>query len=250
MAGEENALAVVASMQEGVAIPPNVTEQQIKELFARTPEKAMEQGMQTFNWGKRAARAIGVASDIQVEASEQELLRIFSAFEEHLAAGNKFVFGDAPTSVDCVMMGGLRAHFLHDPHPQALLAGLGRVAAWTHTLMETVIARGAAVASAPISADGLSPFVQLLLKEMGGAFKSFVQGNGAALAKGEKAFVIEVYGEEVSYLCRPYVEKSRRMLIEKLKVHSASCSADETAEFAKILGSSNLGDIYGPAASL
>lgn len=46
-----------------------VTEQQIKELFARTPENAMEQGMMTFNWGKRAARAIGVGSDIQVEAS-------------------------------------------------------------------------------------------------------------------------------------------------------------------------------------
>lgn len=181
---------------------------------------------------------------------EQELLRIFAAFEEHLAAGNKYVFGDAPTSVDCVMMGGLSAHFLHDPHPQALLAGLDRVAEWTHTLMEQVIATGAAVSPAPISANGLSPFVNLLLKEMGGPFKSFVQGNGAALAKGEKAFVVEVYGEEVSYLCRPYAEKSRRMLIEKLKTHGASCSADEKAEFAKILGGSNLGDLYGPAASL
>ena len=109
----------------------------------------------------------------------------------------------------------------------------------------------ATVTTAPISADNLSPFVQLVLKEMGGPFKRFVQGNGAALAKGDKAFVIDAYGEDVSYLCRPYVEQSRRMLIEKLRVHGARCSADESAEFAKILGAAGLGDVYGgPAASL
>ena len=115
--------------------------------------------------------------------------------------------------------------------------------------METTIDDSATVATAPISADNLSPFVQLVLKEMGGPFKRFVQGNGAALAKGEKAFVI-AYGEDVSYLCRPYVEQSRRMLIEKLRVHGARCSADESAEFAKILGAAGLGDVYSPAASL
>jgi len=250
MAGEENAIAVVASMQRGEGIPANVTEGQIKSLLDSVPDEAMKAGLQTFAWGKRAARAIGVESDTQVENSEQELLRIFSAFEEHLAAGNAFVFGDAPTSVDCVMMGGLRAHFLHDPHPQSLLQGLPRVAEWTHSLMETTIDDSATVATAPISADNLSPFVQLVLKEMGGPFKRFVQGNGAALAKGEKAFVIDAYGEDVSYLCRPYVEQSRRMLIEKLRVHGARCSADESAEFAKILGAAGLGDVYGPAASL
>jgi hypothetical protein len=54
----------------------------------------------------------------------------------------------------------------------------------------------------------------------------------------------------VSYLCRPYVEKSRRMLVEKLSILGSRCSADEAAEFAKVLGASKLGDIYGPAASL
>ena len=122
MAGEENAIAVVASMQRGEGIPPNVTEDQIQALLDSVPDEAMKAGLQTFAWGKRAARAIGVESDTQVENSEQELLRIFTAFEGHLAAGNAFVFGDAPTSVDCVMMGGLRAHFLHDPHPRCCRA--------------------------------------------------------------------------------------------------------------------------------
>jgi glutathione S-transferase len=251
MAGEENAIAVVASMQQQKGLPPNVTSQQIKELMDATPAEAMEAGLQTFAWGKRAARAIGVETEIQVQASEDELLRIFTSFEDHLASGHKFVFGDAPTAVDCVMMGGLRAHFLHDPHPQGLLRGLDRVAEWCHTLMNTTIEPGAAVSSAPIRADGLSDFVKLILKEMGeGPFKRFVQGNGAALAKGEKAFVIDAYGEDVSYLCRPYVEKSRRMLVEKLRILGSRCAADEAAEFAKVLGASKLGDIYGPAASL
>ena len=65
-----------------------------------------------------------------------------------------------------------------------------------------------------------------------------------------RSIVIDAYGEDVSYLCRPYVEQSRRMLIEKLRVHGARCSADESAEFAKILGAAGLGDVYGPAASL
>jgi hypothetical protein len=62
--------------------------------------------------------------------------------------------------------------------------------------------------------------------------------------------VIDAYGEDVSYLCRPYVEKSRRMLVEKLRILGSRCAADEAAEFAKVLGASKLGDIYGPAASL
>ena len=79
-AGEENAIAVVASMQRGEGIPPNVTEDQIQELLDSVPDEAMKAGLQTFAWGKRAARAIGVESDTQVENSEQELLRIFTEF--------------------------------------------------------------------------------------------------------------------------------------------------------------------------
>ena len=249
MAGEDNALAVVASMQQQREIPLRVTPRQITALMESTSDEAMEAGLQTFAWGKRAARAIGVESEVQVQASEDELLRIFSAFETHLASGYKFVFGDAPTAVDCVMMGGLRAHFLHDPHPQVLLAGLERVQGWTSALMDTTISEGVVVCSDPITADNLPPFVQLVLEEMGeGPFRRFVLGNRAALANGEKAFAIDAYGEDVSYLCRPYVEKSRRMLIEKLSILGSRCSAEENTEFAKILGATRLDGVYGSVA--
>jgi len=51
-------------------------------------------------------------------------------------------------------------------------------------------------------------------------------GNQQALAKGDKAFVIPMYGEGVSYLARPYIEKSRRMLaahIATARVRAVNC---------------------------
>ena len=95
-----------------------------------------------------------------------------------------------------------------------------------------------------------SPFVEMILEEMGGAFKEFVLGNAAALAKGEKAFTIEVYGERVSYLCRPYVEKSRQMLIERLHiVHAGSCSKHEKAAFHALMERYGLSELYGSLAA-
>lgn len=211
-----------------------------------SPEQGSKQQQTTIAWGRRAARAIGVASEIQKREAEAELVRIFGKFEEHLAAGNNFTFGQVPTAVDTVMMGGLRAHFLHDePYPKALLKGLDRVHKWTDSLMSTTI-DASGKATSGLTAENLPPYVQLILTEMGGGFKNFVLGNATAYKEGKKAFVVNVYGEEVSYLFRPYVEKSRRMLIQKLNAHLATCSTQEKADFTKIMETYKLSDLYGP----
>ena len=68
-----------------------------------------------------------------------------------------------------------------------------------------------------------------------------------AYAAGEKAAVVRAYGEEVSYLFRPYTVKSRQMLKEKLAVHLArSCTAAERAEFRTIMGKYRLDQLYLP----
>ena len=46
-----------------------------------------------------------------------------------------------------------------------------------------------------------------------GAFKEFVLGMITASEHGKKAVVVTTYGEEVSYLFRPYTVKSRHMLV-------------------------------------
>jgi hypothetical protein len=97
------------------------------------PEEMQEEMQKNvIGWGRRAARAIGCSSAIQQQGSEDELLRIFAALDEHLNT-HKFVFGDAPTAVDAVLMGGLRAHFLNDIYPKSLLGGYRNVREWHDT---------------------------------------------------------------------------------------------------------------------
>jgi glutathione S-transferase len=200
-----------------------------------------------ISWGRRAARAIGVNSEIQRAESEKELLRIYSSFDAHLQSA-KFVFGNAPTAVDTVIMGGLRAHFLHDLYPSQLLSNFSNVVAW-HDAWGGSISESDVVAG-NLTVDNLPPFVELLLQEMGAGFKDFVLGMKHARVKKSKAAVITMYGEEVSYLYRPYAEKSRKMLVEKLQTHLGSCSAEEKAEFQKIMSKFGLSELYLPTASL
>ena len=40
-------------------------------------------------------------------------------------------------------------------------------------------------------------------------YQPFLLANAEVLAAGEKAFSVKTYGEEVSYLARPYPEQSR-----------------------------------------
>ena len=52
---------------------------------------------------------------------------------------------------------------------------------------------------------------------MRSTYRSFVVANRKSLARGDKAFVIPMYGEDVSYLTRPYVELSRQMIVKRFQ---------------------------------
>mmetsp|Transcript_15522 Transcript_15522/g.17582 ORF Transcript_15522/g.17582 Transcript_15522/m.17582 type:complete len:87 (-) Transcript_15522:1055-1315(-) len=84
---------------------------------------------------------------------------------------------------------------------------------------------------------------------MAGPFKTFVLGNSQAHREGKKSFVTNIYGEDVSYLKRPYVEKSRRMLCQKLRLHQATCTQGEIEIFNNIMAKYKLDDIYPVAAA-
>ena len=204
-----------------------------------------------IHWGRKASKALGVSSEVQKRECESEIVRIFRSFNDHLSNGyGPFVFGNAPTAVDCVMMGGLRAHFLYDIYPKGLLAEFALVQEWHDAFGIPIPDHVKIKRDQDLSLKTLPPFVRLILSEMSKGFKNFILGNRDAYENSLKAFVANVYGENVSYLYRPYPEMSRQMLIAKLQTHLHSCSQTEVENFNEIMQHFGLSEIYAPPVSV
>ena len=67
-------------------------------------------------------------------------------------------------------------------------------------------------------------------------YAAFVLGNAKALAAGDKAFVIDTYGEEVSYLARPYPERSRRMVQARIRDQLDAAEREQTLRWLEARG--------------
>jgi hypothetical protein len=159
-------------------------------MTERSVPEDMQEDLQknVIGWGRRAARAIGCSSPTQQKESENEIVRIFAALDEHLKT-HKFVFGDVPTAVDAVLMGGLRAHFLNDIYPKSLLEPYPNVQKWHDDWDQTKISAEDETLHG-LTATNLPPFVALILNEMGGGFRDFVLGMKRAAEEGTKAAVV------------------------------------------------------------
>lgn len=163
-----------------------------------------------LNWGPRSCRATGTELESQQRAAEEEYVRMLEAAETQLKK-TQFLLGDRPTAVDCGILGGLRAHTNMDPVPKRVVAKYPTVVEWAESRADTWDG-GGDLAAFPES----TPFAHAMLAEMATTYKPYILGNRDAQAAGEKAFHAEIYGELVSYLSRPYPEKSRRMIVEHI----------------------------------
>lgn len=161
-------------------------------------------------WGPRACRATGTESPLQQAAAEAEYLRILDAAERQLGE-SPFLLGGRPTAVDCIVLGGLRAHTNMDPDPKVLLADYPRVVAWAETAADGWEG-GGELAPFPRSTQ----FAAVVLAELREHYLPVLAANVAAVAAGAKAFQVDAYGESVSYLTREYPVRSWRMLVERL----------------------------------
>ncbi len=161
-------------------------------------------------WGPKACRATGTDSPVQRQAAEAEYLRLMAKAEEQLAQ-TRFLLGDRPTAVDCIVLGGLRAHTNMDPTPKAQIAGFKRVIEWAESGADGWDGSGEL---APFSRP--TPFAQMVLREMATNYVPYILANRDAQKAGAKAFHAEIYGEDVSYLCRPYPEQSRQMVYNRI----------------------------------
>lgn len=181
----------------------------VSEFVGRevTLEEARE--FPAAKWGPRACRATGTQSPHQQKQAEEEYLALLGALEAQLATSSH-ALGDRPTAADAILLGGLRAHTNADPIPD--LAPFPRVRAWDEHEADAWDGDGAL---APFPAS--TPFARHVLELGRRRYAPFLLGNARALAAGDKAFVIETYGEETSYLTRPYPEQARRMLQQRIR---------------------------------
>ena len=187
------------------------------------------------DWGPRACRATGTDSEHQQQAAEAEYLRILQAMEGQLAA-TAYLLGERPTALDCVLLGGLRAHTNMDPDPKEVTAEFPRVVAWSEGAANAWSGEGA-LAEFPKS----TPFARFVLGEMATTYQPYALANRDAQHAGAKAFHVNVYDEEVSYLSRPYPEQSRQMISEKI---STRLDATQRLAVTDWLRSANLVDCF------
>ncbi len=168
---------------------------------------------QMLNWGPRACRATGTDSPDQQQAAEAEYLRLMAGVEQQLQS-TPFLLGHRPTALDCIVLGGLRAHTNMDPDPKLAIAQYSTVVGWAEQQADASAAEPwGELAELPLSTE----FAQLVLQEMAQTYQPFLLANAKALAAGAKAFHLPIYGEEVSYLTRPYPETARQMLLTRLQ---------------------------------
>ena len=177
------------------------------------------------DWGPRACRATGTASEHQQQAAEAEYERILDAMERQLSE-SLYMLGDRPTAVDCVLLGGLRAHTNMDPDPKETVARYPRVVQWCEN-----------DADAWSGAGQLAPFTQptafaaFVLEEMAATYQPYVLRNRDARQAGAKAFNVEIFGETVSYLSRPYPEHSRQMVINRITNELSEIETQQVTEW-------------------
>jgi glutathione S-transferase len=180
----------------------------VSEIVGREVSVAEAREFPLAKWGPRACRATGTESPLLQKKAEEEYFALLGALERQLGA-TRFALGDRPCAVDTILLGGLRAHTNADPVPD--LSRFERVVAWDAREADRWDGSGE-LAPFPDS----TPFVAHLLDVGRDCYAPFVLGNAEALAAGRKVFSIQTYGEETSYLARPYPEQSRRMIHERI----------------------------------
>jgi glutathione S-transferase len=214
---------------------PENTQHVVSTLLGRgvSLEEAME--FPLAKWGPRACRATGTESPHQQQEAEREYAEILDALEAQLA-NTGFALGDRPTAVDTILLGGLRAHTNADPIPD--LSRYSRVLDWDAKRAHAWNGEGE-LTPFPES----TPFARHVLALGRECYAPFVLENAKALENGEKAFVIETYGEEVSYLCRPYPEQSRRMIKRRIRDRLDAAERDQVLRWLNDVG---LAECFAP----
>lgn len=166
---------------------------------------------QLAQWGLRACRATGTESVVQQAYAEKEYFGIFAALEEQLATA-PYALGERPCAVDTILMGSLRGHTDFDPIPD--MSAYPNVHAWNQTNKNKFDKTHQGLDIRAFEQP--NPFVKYLLAIAREQYAPFILGNREARITGQKAFSVDTYGEQVSYLARAYPEHSRQLVVQRI----------------------------------
>lgn len=188
-------------------------------------------------WGPRACRATGTETPFHQAAAEAEYERLLAAADAQLAE-TRYLLGDRPSAVDCMMLGGFRAHTLHDPDPRKVVERFPRLVAWAERGADAWDGLGA-WANFPTS----TPFARHVLEETASRYAPVLAANAAAVESGAKAFTVDTYGEPASYLARAYPVRSRELIRERI---GRRLFGRERLEAERWLEGLGLAEAFGP----
>ncbi|MFP6682750.1 MAG: glutathione S-transferase family protein [Gammaproteobacteria bacterium] len=184
------------------------TQAVVRELLKREVTVKEARNFPLAQWGLRACRATGTEMATQQTVAEREYLGILTALQTQLQE-TQFSLGDRPCAADAILIGGLRGHTNNDPIPD--LSEFPTVLEW-----DKQVSRYNGTNGNWDAFPGSTPFAKHMLKLAREQYKPFIIGNRKAIASGDKAFTVTTYGEKVSYLCRPYPERSRQMIVNRI----------------------------------
>ena len=179
-------------------------------------------------WGPRACRATGTELEFHQQAAEREYFAMLDALEAQLGR-TAYALGDRPTAVDTILLGGLRAHTHRDPLPD--LSAYPRCVAWAEGGADGWDGEGALAAF-----QESTPFAAHMLELARDQYAPFLLGNAEALRASQKAFRIDTYGETASYLARPYPERSREMLRDRIRTRISAEERDRVEGWLEAAG--------------
>eukprot|EP01094_Clydonella_sp_ATCC50884_P028542 TRINITY_DN859_c0_g1_i3.p1 TRINITY_DN859_c0_g1~~TRINITY_DN859_c0_g1_i3.p1 ORF type:complete len:360 (+),score=80.90 TRINITY_DN859_c0_g1_i3:146-1225(+) len=135
-------------------------------------------------WGHMATKAVGLSEPTMQKALEEQFHRLLHRLDVLLAQkGRRFIFGPQPTALDAVVIGGMRAHFLNDPTPTAMLQKYAHIKRYVKESAEFNAARiERAKAEVVEGSEQLREFVLEVLHQMSTCFRQF-SPNAAAMER-------------------------------------------------------------------
>ncbi len=207
----------------------------VSQLLVREVSHAEASEFPLAKWGPRACRATGTELEFHQNAAEDEYFALLRELESQLEV-SAYALGDRPTAVDTILLGGLRAHTNADPAPNLDAYPLCRQ--WDDSAADSWIGDGR-LAPFPES----TPFAAHVLNLAKEQYVPYLLGNARALAASEKAFSVKTHGRIASYLTRPYPERSREMVKQRIR---SQLDASERAQVESWLEELGLNSAFLP----
>ncbi|MBB4210028.1 glutathione S-transferase [Rhodothalassium salexigens DSM 2132] len=180
-------------------------------------------------WGRSTAPKIAAGPD-HAGAIAGDFARLVSLLDQHFRA-HAFLLGDRPCLADFALYGPLKAHFLADPTPHAVIEAQGP--AVRDYAGRMAAARAAAAPEWPAH-GGVPETLAPVLQHVGQDFHAYLVANRAALQARRDSVEIDTAYGPLTLATRPYTERTRADTAADLAGYEPAVRARLEAELAPL----------------